>query len=161
MLFVTLGTQDKCFKRPLEALEEHIKNGDIKDEIIVQAGHTKFESKYMKILDYIPYDEFSKYIEKADVVITHGGVGNILSSIKLHKKIIAIPRLAKYGEHINDHQLQIISKMAQDGYIIDGSNLDKLPDNIEKAKRLEVKEFVSNTDNFLDRFEKELDKLLG
>lgn len=160
MLFVTLGTQDKCFKRPLEALEEHIINGNIKDEIIVQAGHTKFESKYMQILDYIPYNEFSKYIEKADVVITHGGVGNILSSIQLHKKIVAIPRLAEYGEHVNDHQLQIISKMAQDGYIIDGSDLDKLPENIEKAKQLEVKEFVSNTENFLNKFEQEIDKLL-
>lgn len=161
MIFVTLGTQDKCFKRPLEALEEHIKNGKINDEIIVQAGHTKFESEHMQILDYIPFEEFTKYIERADIIITHGGVGSILNSIKLNKKIIAIPRLSEYGEHVNDHQLQIISKMAQEGYIIDGSNLQELPENIEKAVNLKPKEFVSNTENFLNKFEEELDKLLG
>ena len=59
-----------------------------------------------------------KYIDEADLVITHGGVGTIFSALKKNKKVIAIPRLEKYGEHINDHQIEICEELEKEGYIL-------------------------------------------
>ena len=82
MILVTLGTQKQSFTRLLNLIEK----ANIKDEIIVQAGHTKYESKKMKILDFIDYQEMEKLIEKADLIITHGGTGSIVTPLKKEKK---------------------------------------------------------------------------
>ena len=132
MIFVTLGTQDKPFTRLLEAIQKQIDAGVIKDKVIVQAGYTKFESDDMKIYELINMDEFDKLIKECDILITHGGVGNILTGLKYNKKIIAAARLEKYGEHTNDHQLQIVDKFADEGYILQLSVFDKLDDTLEK-----------------------------
>ena len=79
MILVTLGTQDKPFARLLEAVEKQINLGHIKDEVIVQAGSTKFKSDKMKIFDYLAIDEFNKLMNDADIIITHGGVGTIIA----------------------------------------------------------------------------------
>lgn len=55
-------------------------------------------------------DEFSNEMEKANIVITHGGTGAIIGAVKKGKKVIAVPRRAKYGEHVDDHQLQLIKQ---------------------------------------------------
>ena len=69
----------------------------------------------MKILDEVPQDEFAKLVDKADVIITHGGVGSIITAITKGKKVIAVPRLGKYNEHVNDHQVEIIESFNEKG----------------------------------------------
>ena len=147
MIFVTLGTQDKSFSRLLEAIEDKIKAGKIKDKVIVQAGYTKFQSKYMEVFDLVPIDKFNEYVEKCDVLITHGGVGSILTGLTNNKKVIATPRLSKYKEHTNDHQVQIVSEFAKRGYILEVLDLDKIDEVIKEAKKFKPKKYKSNNDN--------------
>lgn len=150
MILVTLGTQDKPFKRLLLAIQKEIDNGNIKDEVVVQAGCTKFESKQMKIFDLIPTDEFSKLVEKCDILITHGGVGSIITGLKNNKKVIGVARLKKFGEHTNDHQLQILENFDQEKYIIYLKDLDKLNDALKKAKSFKPRKYTSNTHSMID-----------
>lgn len=155
MIFVTLGTQDKGFERLLEAIQKQIDNGKIKDKVVVQAGYTKFESKDMEIFDYIVKDEFESFMKTCDILITHGGVGSIMTGLNAGKKIIAAPRLEKYGEHTNDHQVQIIDKFDKEGYVIALEDFDKLDKAYAKAKKMKVKKYKSNTKNlikFLDDY---------
>ncbi len=149
MIFVTLGTQDKEFSRLLEAIDREIEKGNIKEKVIVQAGCTKYESKNMEIFDLIPTNEFDKYIKKADLIITHGGVGSILTAIKNNKKVIAAARLSKYKEHTNDHQKQIVKEFADMGYILELRDFNKLGKLIEKSKSFSPKKYVSNTSNMV------------
>ena len=107
MILVMLGTQNNSFHRLLEKIDKLIEEKKIQDKVIVQAGYTKYESKNMKIFGLIPEEELERYQEQADLIITHGGVGSIISSLKKGKKVIAVPRLHKYGEHVNDHQKEI------------------------------------------------------
>lgn len=134
MILVTLGTQDKTFDRLLKAIDKQIKKGNIKDKVIVQAGTTKYESKNMEIFDLLPMKKFDKLIAEADLIITHGGVGSILTAIRKHKKVIAIPRLSKYKEHTNDHQIQIVDEFVNKGYILTCKNINKIDVTIEEAK---------------------------
>lgn len=150
MIFVTLGTQDKSFERLLSAIDREIEKGNIKEEVIVQAGYTKYESKNMKILDLVSTDDFEDYVSKCRILITHGGVGSILSAIQNNKIIIAAARLKKYKEHTNDHQRQIVSEFAKMGYILELKDFNKLGKLLEKADTFKPKKFISNNKNFVN-----------
>lgn len=117
MILVAVGTQDKQFLRILKIVDNAIIKGIIKDEVIAQAGSTKFVSDNMEVYDYIPSDKLEEYTEKADLIVCHGGVGIITDALKKNKKVFVMPRLKKYKEHRNDHQLQIAEKFEKLGYI--------------------------------------------
>lgn len=151
MIFVTLGTQDKSFSRLLDLIQEQIDNGNIKEKVIVQAGYTKYHSNNMEIFDYIDNEEFDKLIKKCDILITHGGVGSILTGFRANKKIIAVPRLAKYKEHTNDHQMQIVDNFYQKGYILKLYEDDDLAAVLKSVKIFKPKKWVFNNDNFLNK----------
>lgn len=153
MIFVTLGTQDKSFSRLLKAIDKEIEKGTIKDKVVVQAGLTKYKSKNMEIFDLIPADKFDQYIEKSDLVITHGGAGSILTALKKNKKVIAAARLSKYKEHTNDHQKQIVKEFSDEGYILELNDFNKLGKLIEKSKKFKPKKFMSNTKNMIKLLE--------
>lgn len=158
MIFVSLGTQDKSFARLLKAIDKQIEKGNIKEEVIVQAGHTKYQSNKMKIFDYVSMDDFEKYISQCDVLITHGGVGSIIDGLKKGKKIIAAPRLAKYKEHTNDHQLQIIKEFEKNGNILALYKFNDLDKVLKEAKKFKPKNYKSNTNNMINMLKKYIDK---
>lgn len=158
MILVILGTQDKQFPRLLETIDKEIIKGTIKDKVIVQSGQTKYESENMEILGLLPEPEFNKLIDEADLIITHGGAGTILGAIKKEKKVIACARLAKYKEHHNDHQKQIIKEFADQGYILELKDFNKLDVMIEKSKNFKPKKFTSNTKNMIKLLDDYIEK---
>lgn len=158
MILVTLGTQDKKFYRLLDAVEKYIEENKIKEEVIVQAGSSSdYQSKYMKIFDLIPIDDFQELISKCNLLITHGGVGSIITGLKNNKKVIAIARLKKYGEHTNDHQLQIIKNFTQNGYILELPTPEDLKKVINASKKFVPKKYSSNTNNVIKVIEDYID----
>lgn len=147
MILVTLGTQDKEFGRLLKEVERLKKENIITDEVIVQAGSSIFASDIMEVFDYKPKEELEQMVKDADIIITHGGVGSILSALDNEKKIIAFPRLKQFKEHVNDHQVQICEKFASEGYILSGkiTELEKL---LEEIKTFTPNKYTSNNQNF-------------
>ena len=157
MILVTLGTQDKSFKRLLDAIQKEIDKGNIKDRVVVQAGCTEYESKDMEIFDLIDRDKFSELIKECDLLITHGGVGSILTGLKNNKKIITAPRLKEYKEHTNNHQLEIIEKFAIKGLILPLYDFDKLDEVLKEVHKFKPKKYQSNTDNMIKLIEDYID----
>lgn len=159
MILVTLGTNDKSFNRLLERIDKEIDNGNIKEPVLVQAGFTKYISNNMKIFDFITTEELQELMKTANLIITHGGVASILEGIKLNKKIIISPRLEKYKEHVNDHQLQISKSFSESGYVIELKEEDKLSDILKKVKKFKPKEYKSNTKNMIKLIENYIDNI--
>lgn len=157
MILVLLGTQNNSFHRLLEEIEKNIDSGNIKEEVVVQKGYTKFESKNMTLYTQLPVDELKKLIDKADLIITHGGVGSIITAIEENKKVIAVPRLKKYKEHVNDHQLDIIKSFDDAGYIIGLDSVEKIGEALNKVKDFEPKRYIKNTGNILKIVENFID----
>ena len=146
MILVTLGTQDKSFKRLLNAVQKCIDDKVINEEVVVQTGCTKYNSKDMKIFDLMSQEQLDKYRKQARIIITHAGVGSILDSLRLDKKIIAAARLKKYHEHTNDHQLQILNNFANDGYIIKLENFDDLSFILNNIDSFNPKKYDGNNE---------------
>ena len=121
MIFITLGTQSCDFTRCLKMVEELLKTVDIQEQIIAQTGYTQYKPAGVQCVDFVTENEYQKYIEEASVVISHAGTGALFSSINKGKKVIAVARLHKFGEMIDNHQTEIVKKLSSEGYIIDGT----------------------------------------
>lgn len=159
MILVTLGTQDKDFSRLLKAVEKQIKNGTIKDKVVAQVGTTNYKSGFIEMFDLIPVDKFDELMNECDILITHGGVGSILSGLKNGKRVIAAARLKEYKEHVNNHQLEIIENFSNDGYILELKDFDRLDEVLEQAKNFSPKKYESNTENFVRVLEQYIDNI--
>ncbi len=122
--------------------------------LLLRFGSTKFKSNKIKIYDYVTSDEFEKYMNDARVVISHAGVGTILKGVKMGKMMIVAAREAKYKEHVNDHQKQILDNFVENGYILplyDFSTLSELINLDFKPNK-----FVSNNVNFRKKLFEEI-----
>ena len=157
MILVMVGTQNNNFDRLLKAIQKNVDEGVIKDEVVVQAGFTKFSSKNIKVFKFIDKEEFSKLQDKADIIITHGGVGSIISSLKKQKKVLVVPRLKKYNEHVNNHQLQIARKFGQDGYVKYIINLKNLGKILASMETFVPKKYESNESKVVSIIEQYID----
>lgn len=122
MIFVTLGTQSCDFSRCTKMIDELVSKHSIKEPIIAQIGHTAYKPQGVKCFDFVSEQEYQRYIREARVIISHAGTGALFSSISKGKKVIAVARLHKYGEMINDHQTEIVKKLSEEGFILNGTN---------------------------------------
>ena len=154
MILVTLGTQKEQFTRLLDYIEK----ANINEEIIVQAGHTQYESNKMKILDFITYNEMEQYINDANVIITHAGTGSVLTPLKKGKKIIVCARQKKYGEHIDDHQLELVEVFKDGGYVLELNETNSLNELLKEIKKFKPVKYVSNTKKFTEKLLEEIEK---
>lgn len=121
MIFVTVGTQPNGFLRCLKEVETLIDKYDIKEEVVAQIGNTDFKTEKYKTIPFTSENEFKELIGEASVVITHAGSGAIFNAIKAGKKVIAMARLHDYNEMADNHQTELVKKLAEGGYIIDGT----------------------------------------
>lgn len=156
LILVVLGTQKQPFTRLLDAIE----NSSLNELILVQSVNTNYFSKKMTIFSFVPFEEMNKKMSEAKFVITHGGTGSIIQALEHNKKVIACARLMKYGEHLDDHQKELISAFAEAGYILElreGDNLDNVLANIDS---FHPKKFVSNNTLFLKRLKESIDDFL-
>lgn len=159
LIFVILGTQDKEFTRLLRKIQKLIDKGIITEKVVVQAGSTNFKSKDMIIKNYMSMKEFAETIKESDYIITHGGVGSIIDSLKKDKKVIAVARQKKYNEHENDHQLEIIEEFTKMGYILGCTEVRELETKINKIPTFFPNKYKSNNKHIINNLEKYIDNL--
>lgn len=153
MIFVTVGTHEQQFNRLIMAVDELKSQGLIKEEVFMQIGYTTYEPKHCQFKRLISYDEMNHYIEKSSLVISHGGPATFMYVLSKGKTVLVVPRLKKYDEHINDHQLEfvkIISSRYDVSYIEDISQLKVAISQMDKT----ANQFKSNHVNFCHQLEK-------
>ncbi len=152
MIFITTGSRSFQFNRLLKAVDEAVEKGLITDLIFAQIGSSDYCIKNYEFIDFLNHDEFSKKIQESDIVLTHGGTGVIVNSAKLGKKVVAVPRLAKYGEVVDDHQIQLIRAFEQLGIVTPcyDCNADSISEAIKIAKNKDFVCYKSNSQNIID-----------
>jgi len=161
MVFVILGTQKFQLNRLLRLLDEGAGNGLISDEIVAQTGYSDYIPKNIICHRFLEKEDFESYISKADVVVSHSGVGSIMTALKKGKPVVVFPRLAKYGEHVDDHQIEIARTFAEKGYLLMCGENDDLLSLIERAGKYTFNEYVSQTDRIIEMIEGFLQKEFG
>lgn len=153
MIFVTLGSQKFQFNRLLIEIDRLVEEGKITEEVFAQIGCSDYKPKNYKYKEFLDRDEFANIMGKCDKVITHGGTGAIIGAVKREKKVIAIPRLERYAEHVDNHQIQIIEEFAKQKLIVPGINVNSLRDALSKIEECKLNKYISNTKKIINNID--------
>lgn len=154
MIFIILGSQKFQFNRLLKKIDELVEREVIKDDVFAQIGASDYKPKNYEYKEFLSREEFSEKIDLCDLIITHGGTGSIIGAIKKGKKVIAVPRLAKYEEHVDDHQLQLLDQFSQLNLIWACKDCEELEDTLKEIKNKEFNKYQSNTQTIVNSIER-------
>ena len=149
MIFVSVGSQKFQFNRLLKKIDELIDKKIIEDKVFAQIGVSDYKPQNYEYVNFMTQDEFLKKIEECNLLITHAGTGVIVNAVKKGKKVIATPRLAKYGEHVDDHQIQLIQQFDELNFIEPVYEIENLEKTIKESKNKTYNKYVSNTDTII------------
>jgi len=139
-IVVVVGTFPKSLDRLFKKLDELVAKGVIKEKIVAQIGNPKYIPKNFEWIREIPFEELQQMIKNARIVVTHAGVGSILNCLELGKVCIAVARLKKHNEVIDDHQVEIAKVFGDMGLVIPVLEIDELESALEKARNFTLNE---------------------
>lgn len=149
MIFVTVGSQKFQFNRLLKKIDELIENSIIKENVFAQIGVSNYKPMNYEYIDFMTQEEFNRKLDECDLLITHAGTGVIVNAVKREKKVIATPRLSKYGEHVDDHQIQLIQQFDELKFIEPLYEIDELEKKLKEIKNKKYKKYISYTDEII------------
>ena len=115
--------------------------------------------EHFEYVQFMDREQFAKTMDQCDIVITHGGTGVIISAVKKGKKVIAIPRLAKYKEHVDDHQLQLLHQFDDLGIICACYDTEDLEKCVKEIGEMSFRPYVSNTMVIIESIEEYLKEI--
>lgn len=113
MILVSTGTNGKPFDRLLRAVAEL----ELDEELVLQHGPSSVRRAGATCLAATSFEEFSELVGRARVVIIHGGAGSVLVALANGKHPLVVPRLARYGEAVDDHQLDFARRLDAAGLV--------------------------------------------
>jgi len=134
--------------------------GDSGLSFIAQTGLSDYIPKHYAFQRFFDRPVFDRHIADAEIIVTHGGVSSIVTALKHGKPVVICPRLAKYGEHVDDHQREIASAFAKKGFALACGEDGDLSAAITQCRSQKFAKYESRADhltqiinNYLVRFE--------
>jgi UDP-N-acetylglucosamine transferase subunit ALG13 len=128
LIFVTIGTTE-----PFDRLMRAVDAIEGREEIVVQRGTSSFAPRRATIVDFLPYERLVELVREARVVVTHAGVGTILTALLNGARPLVVPRLKTFGDAVDDHQLELASRLEQLGLVILVEEPSSLPEAVATA----------------------------
>lgn len=158
MIFVTVGTHEQPFNRLVKAIDELKKNNSIKEDVVIQTGFSTYEPKYCNGSKLYPYDEMLKFVSEARIVVTHGGPSSFIMPLQVGKIPIVVPRMKKFDEHVNDHQVDFCNQVAKrQGNIIVVEDINNLESTISKYNEI-IYSMPATMNNNNEKFNAQLER---
>lgn len=162
MIFVTVGTHEQQFNRLVEYMDKWAESHD--EEVIIQTGFSTYEPKKAEWSKLYPYKTMIEMVDRARIVITHGGPSSFIMPLQIGKIPIVVPRNHEFDEHVNNHQIDFCRKVAErQGNIIVVERIDELGktlDGYEEIVGSMRNGLTSNNERFCKEFEKIVEKLV-
>lgn len=115
MIFVTVGT-DLPFDRMVKVIDQWARENDRRD-VFAQIGEGAWEPEFIRYSHFLQPPEFSKHFNEASLIISHAGMGTILSALMYGKPILVVPKRASLGEHRSEHQVATAKRMQELGNV--------------------------------------------
>ncbi|MDD5148631.1 MAG: glycosyltransferase [Candidatus ainarchaeum sp.] len=157
-IFVSVGTHPQQFNRLLQRMDMLLAEGRISAEVFAQAGNSDYKPENFKFEKFLGEAEFEEKFSWADIVVSHGGAGTIINAMLNRKRLVIVPRLKKFSEHTNDHQLDLAEALEKKGSAIAVFEIEKLGDAIRKAEKF-VPKISSNRESLVNAITEILEKV--
>ena len=154
LIFVTIGMTSWDFSRLIKEMDRIA--GKVDEEVIMQISDSNYEPKNVKYFRFTSNEEIEELYENARVVVSHAGVGCIISALKHNKPNIVVPRRKEYGEHIDDHQVDIAKELEREGKVrvmwdveeleeaLNGVDMDFAPVKKDRKLVLALRDYINN-----------------
>lgn len=134
MIFVSVGANPHPFNRLVKKVDDMVGSGELKEEVVLQTGATKYAPKYIsRVKPFWGPSEYEEILKNCSVIISHAGLGNAMLARDYGKPLILVPRLKEYGEHIDNHQVQIAQYLESNGMCQVVKDVNKLAEAIRRA----------------------------
>lgn len=161
MIFVTVGTHEQQFDRLVRAVDGLVADGTIAEPVFVQTGYSGYVPRHCEHSRFVQAKRMRELMEGASVVVTHGGPSSFVGAMAAGKAPVVAPRLARYGEHVNDHQADFARIVAERvGGIVPCYDMAELPEAIERARGMSKgKAFRSHNAEFCEELTKLIEGL--
>ncbi len=163
MIFLTVGTQFP-FDRLVKAVDKAAGTNGFDEKIVAQIGDSSYCPENLEATSSVEKAIFDQHFTNADCIISHAGMGTITMALDQRKPLLVMPRLKKYGEVVNDHQLAIAKKFEQLGYLLVAYSAEDVPAKMKQLKSFVPKERQPSADNVaahISTFLNELSKSNG
>lgn len=158
MIFVTVGTHEQQFNRLVEYMDKWAAEHD--EKVVMQTGYSTYEPKHCEWSKLYPYQKMVEMVNEARVVITHGGPSSFIMPLQIGKTPIVVPRMKKYDEHVNDHQLLFCHQVADRvGNIILVDDVDQISNTISTYDKI-VKNMKSSLNSNNEQFNRRLSEIV-
>lgn len=161
MVFVTVGSQKFQFDRLLKAMDDLVADGAVEGGAFAQTGACSYVPAHMQHEAFLDRGAFGAHMGACDVVVTHGGTGAIIGAVKSGKKVIAVPRLSVYGEHVDDHQVEIVRQFGEMRLIEPCMDPADLPVSYARVITKDYLPYQSNTERFCADLSEFIDEIGG
>jgi UDP-N-acetylglucosamine transferase subunit ALG13 len=139
MIFITVGTHTQQFNRLLEKIDELVENGTIKEKVVAQVGYSTYKPKNYPFFKFAEEEKIQELFKNSKLIITHAGAGSIITGLIQKKPLIVVPRLAKFDEHVNDHQLEIARAFQLQHKVLVCRDIENLPKMINRGFKFKPK----------------------
>ena len=163
MIFVTVGTHEQQFNRLIQEVDRLKEEGIIKEDVFIQTGFSTYEPKHCQWSKLISYSEMDNEIKEARIIITHGGPASFIAPLQIGKIPIVVPRQEKYGEHVNDHQVEFTKNVEKRNkniiIVFDIKDLKDAILNYDKTIKTMNSKLNNNNVGFNKKLEKEIIEL--
>lgn len=136
MVFVTVGNATQGFKRLLDAVEHLADEGFFKeDPVLIQSGNNPdFRPHRCQHVPFFSMEEFQLMIHKAGLIISHAGAGTLLHVLQAGQISVVMPRRKQYGELVDDHQVELVRRLAAERRVIAAYEPEDLRAGILEAR---------------------------
>ncbi|MBI2423145.1 MAG: beta-1,4-galactosyltransferase [Candidatus Hydrogenedentes bacterium] len=124
MIYVTLGTMFLDFTRLVEKMDQIA--AATGEEVMMQIGLSRKTPRHCRSFDFKPREAVLEIQRNARVIVAHGGIGAALDALEVRRPLVMVPRLKRFGEHMNDHQIEVAEAMERRGWGRMILNIDEL-----------------------------------
>ncbi|OSY02776.1 PssE/Cps14G family polysaccharide biosynthesis glycosyltransferase [Bacillus mycoides] len=150
MIFITVGSQKFQFDRLLKEIDRLIEEKQVSSEdVFAQIGYSTYEPRFYSYQNFLNKEEFLNLIDKSEIIVTHGGTGSIINGVKKEKKVIGIPRMVEHGEHVDNHQFEIIEQFKNSNLIYGVFDVSEIENALKSVKDMKFRKYESNIENII------------
>jgi len=158
LILLTVGSMFP-FDRLVRAVDELVASGRITDEIRAQIGTGSYEPKSMPFDRFLDKSQFDTLLHRADAIVSHAGIGSIATALKYGKPMVVVPRLARHGEHVNDHQVATARKYEALGHVVVAYDESQIAERLVGIASFRPSPRAINADGVAQRVARFLHKL--
>jgi UDP-N-acetylglucosamine transferase subunit ALG13 len=134
MIFITTGTQTP-FDRLLRAADAWASSRKCED-VFAQIGRDAWKPRHIRHVELLDSGQYQRVVANCNLVVSHAGMGTILTAMLYGKRLLIMPKRAELGEHRNEHQSATAKRLGASGIVHVAWNEDELHDRLDRHHEL-------------------------